>query len=81
MNLGMILIWLSFATALGAVLSGYMEHQKSNTSVSKFSRKLEIACLVLAGSSMLLLMYHLYTVDASYSYVFEIGRASCRERV
>jgi len=75
MNLGMILIWLSLVTAIGAVLSGYMEHQKSNTSVSKFSRRLEIVCLVLAGSSMLLLMYHLYTVDASYSYVFEHSSA------
>lgn len=71
----MILIWLSLVTAIGAVLSGYMEHRKSNISVSNFSRKLEIACLVLAGSSMLLLMYHLYTVNASYSYVFEHSSA------
>lgn len=75
MNLGMILIWLSLVTAIGAVLSGYMEHRKSNTSVGTLSRKLEITCLVLAGFSMLLLMYHLYTVNASYSYVFEHSSA------
>ena len=71
MNPGMILIWLSLVTAIGAVLSGYMGHLKSNASVGTLSRKLEITCLGLAGSSMLLLMYHLYTVNASYSYVFD----------
>ncbi len=71
MNHGMVLIWLSLVTAIGAVLSGYMGCRKNSTSVTTLSRKLEIACLVLAGSSMLLLMYHLYTVNASYSYVFE----------
>ncbi len=75
MNPGMILIWLSLVTAIGAVLSGYIGHRKSNISLGTLSRKLEIACLVLAGSSMLLLMYHLYTVNASYSYVFEHSSA------
>jgi len=71
MNLGMILIWLSLVTGIGAVFSDYVEHPKNNTSASTLSRKLEIACLAMAGFSMLLLMYHLYTVNASYSYVYE----------
>ncbi|WP_298684444.1 cytochrome c biogenesis protein CcsA, partial [uncultured Methanomethylovorans sp.] len=75
MNPGMVLIWLSLVTAIGAVLSGYMGYRKSNISVGKLSRKLEITCLALAGSSMLLLMYHLYTINASYSYVFEHSSA------
>jgi cytochrome c-type biogenesis protein CcmF len=75
MNLGMVLIWLALVTGIVAVLSGYMGHRKNNTSFTTFSRKMEISCLVLAGSSMLLLMYHLYAVKASYSYIFEHSSA------
>jgi cytochrome c-type biogenesis protein CcmF len=75
MNLGMILIWISLVTGIAAVLSGYMGYRKSNISFTRFSSKMEISCLALAGSSMLLLMYHLYTVNASYSYVFDHSSA------
>lgn len=75
MNIGMVLIWLSLMAGIGAVLTGYMDRRKNNTFHSMLSIKLEMACMILAGISTLLLMYHLYIVDASYSYVFEHSSA------
>ena len=66
MNLGMILIWFSLVTGIGAVFFEYAEYRKRSNSVTTLSLKLEMACLVITGFSMLLLMYHLYTVNASY---------------
>lgn len=75
MNLGMILIWLSLLVGITAVISGYLEQRRNSNSTDTLSSKLEIACLVLTGLSVLLLMYHLYMVNAGYSYVFEHSSA------
>jgi cytochrome c-type biogenesis protein CcmF len=75
MNLGMILIWFSLVAGIGAVFFEYAEYRKRSNSVTTLSLKLEMSCLALTGLSMLLLMYHLYTVNASYSYVYEHSSA------
>jgi cytochrome c-type biogenesis protein CcmF len=69
MNFGMILIWLAFASSLGAtayslpVLTG-------KSPASKPSEILEKAAFVLISLASLLLVYYLYTVKASYTYVY-----------
>jgi cytochrome c-type biogenesis protein CcmF len=75
LNIGIILIWLSFLTGICAAISVYREYKKNNINGSLLSIKLERACLISIGFSMLLLVYYLYTINTSYSYVFEHSSA------
>lgn len=63
----MICIWLTFIAVLIAIFSGI----KSCKNRESTYIKIEKLAMLLSLISMLLLFYYLYTVNTSYTYVFE----------
>ncbi len=74
LNTGMLLIWISFASCLGAVIYGIWHYRSRNEKMHIASRRFEIVGLVASTLAVMLLMYYLLDVKAYYLYVF---RFSC----
>lgn len=70
LNIGMILIWLSFVMGLGAAVYSIRDQFGNSDRTERISKKLELGCAVTTTLSMVLLTYYLYTVAASYHYVY-----------
>lgn len=70
MNFGMILIWLAFIAAIGATAYSLGKVLIGKQKFDVLSKKMEIACAATVTLSMLLLIFHLLIVNASYDYVF-----------
>ncbi|TGC08500.1 cytochrome c biogenesis protein CcsA [Methanolobus halotolerans] len=70
MNIGMILIWLAFITCIGATAYSLRKVLTGKQKFGKLSRWMEAACAAAATLSMLLLVFQLLAVNASYDYVF-----------
>jgi cytochrome c-type biogenesis protein CcmF len=73
-NIGMLLIWISFASCLGAVIYGTWYYFNRNPNMRLASRRFEMISLVACTLSAMLLMYYLLEVRAYYLYVY---RFSC----
>jgi len=73
-NLGMVLIWISFVSCLGAAIYGVWHYFSRNTKIRLTSRRFEIVSLVACSLAVMVLMRHLLNVAAQYLYVF---RFSC----
>ncbi len=74
LNIGMLLIWISFASCLGAVIYGTWYYFNRNPNMRLASRRFEMISLVTCTLSAMLLMYYLLEVRAYYLYVY---RFSC----
>ena len=74
LNIGMLLIWISFASCLGAVIYGTWYYFSRNPNMRLASRRFEMISLVTCTLSAMLLMYYLLEVRAYYLYVY---RFSC----
>lgn len=70
MNFGMILIWLSFLTAIGATGFALAHYIKGKQQYISQSKRMEMACAFFATLSMIVLVTHLLRVNASYYYVY-----------
>lgn len=69
MNFGMIFIWASFIFALGAALlsTPFIKKMKK----VNLSYKFEIISFSFISLASILLLYYLYNVEASYTYVYQ----------
>ncbi len=70
MNVGMILVWLSFITGVGATAYSVKYYISNNKSSRASSKKWEIASAATISLSLLALVFQLLKVNASYDYVF-----------
>ena len=73
-NTGMLLIWISFAGCLGAVIYGTWYYFSRNPKIQRTSRIFELISLTTSTLAAALLLYYLLNVTAHYLYVF---RFSC----
>lgn len=73
-NCGMVLIWISFASCLGAAGYGIWHYFGGNADMHIASRRFEITSLITSSLAAVLLIYYLLDVRAHYLYVF---RFSC----
>ncbi|MGP8329357.1 MAG: cytochrome c biogenesis protein CcsA [Methanosarcinaceae archaeon] len=71
MNVGMILIWISFAFGFGATVYSVISYLNRNESAKNISKKLEIACAGTISFAIVLLTYYLFIVNASFNYVYQ----------
>ncbi len=71
MNIGMILIWLSFIAGCGATAYSVKHYINNNKAAEKTSKNLEIVSALTTSLSMLVLTFQLLKVNASYDYVFK----------
>ncbi|MDI6640478.1 MAG: cytochrome c biogenesis protein CcsA, partial [Methanocellales archaeon] len=70
MNVGEILIRLSFLLCAAATGYAVWHYLSGKASLRNLSRKTELGCLITTTLSILLLTYYLYSVDLRYVYVF-----------
>ncbi|WP_407355679.1 cytochrome c biogenesis protein CcsA [Methanolobus sp. WCC5] len=70
MNLGMILIWLAFVCGAGATICSIRYYTASDHRARALSKKLELLCTASITASVIILLIHLLSVNASYEYVF-----------
>ncbi len=69
MNVGMILVWLSFIFVISAVI--FSNPLITRLQNRQLSNKFEIISFLAISLACVLLLYYLYTVQASYSYVYQ----------
>ncbi len=70
-NIGMIAIWLSLITGFGALLYSTAFYLNRDPDAESRSYLMETLCLCLLSFSVILLTYYLFTVNATYNYVFQ----------
>ncbi|MBN2109874.1 MAG: cytochrome c biogenesis protein CcsA [Methanosarcinaceae archaeon] len=66
----MVLIWIAFITCAGATVFSLADMLTGKHRYALFSKRMEIVCTVSATLSMLILVFQLLVVNASYDYVF-----------
>ncbi|MGP8337142.1 MAG: cytochrome c biogenesis protein CcsA [Methanosarcinaceae archaeon] len=75
MNVGMILIWISFALGFGATVYSVISYYNRDETTKKISEKLEIACAGTITFAIVLLTYYLFIVNATFNYVYQHSSA------
>ncbi len=72
-NIGMVLIWISFAGCLGSAIYGSWYYFNRNTRMHVASRRFEMISLIACTLATILLLYYLLDVRAYYLYVFRFS--------